>query len=54
MTPRLGRFIVGCGMKKGREPRKRWDPGHLAPYGALLGMALAMMEQFCHAFCPTS
>ena len=54
MTPRLGRFIAGCGMKKGREPRKRWDTGHLALYGALLGMALAMLEQFCHAFCPSS
>ncbi|PVE23408.1 hypothetical protein DC522_16250 [Microvirga sp. KLBC 81] len=23
-------------------------------YGVLLGMFLAMMEQFCHAFCPAS
>ena len=32
----------------------RWDMALLAVYGALLGMLLAMMEQFCHAFCPAS
>ncbi len=34
--------------------RKRWDTAHLAGYGALLGIVLGMLEQFCHAFCPTS
>ena len=32
----------------------RWDPVTFGTYGGLLGMFLAMMEQFCHAFCPSS
>ncbi|MPR11716.1 hypothetical protein [Microvirga tunisiensis] len=36
------------------KPRSRWDAIGLATYGGLLGMLLAMMEQFCHAFCPAS
>ena len=36
------------------KPRTRWDAIGLATYGGLLGMLLAMMEQFCHAFCPAS
>lgn len=34
--------------------KSRWDTAHFATYGGLLGMLLAMMEQFCHAFCPAS
>jgi hypothetical protein len=36
------------------KARSRWDTLNLAFYGALLGMLGAMMEQFCHAFCPAS
>jgi hypothetical protein len=36
------------------KTRSRWDAIGLATYGGLLGMLLAMMEQFCHAFCPAS
>jgi hypothetical protein len=36
------------------KAKSRWDAGLLAVYGALLGMLLAMIEQFCHAFCPAS
>jgi len=36
------------------KARSRWDAIGLATYGGLLGMLLAMMEQFCHAFCPAS
>jgi hypothetical protein len=35
-------------------PRKRWDTVRLALNGALLGMFVAIVEQFCHAFCPAS
>ncbi len=38
----------------GLKSKKRWDTASLALYGALLGMSLAMIEQFCHAFCPAS
>jgi len=34
--------------------RNEWDTGRLALYGTLPGIFLAMMEQFCHAFCPAS
>ena len=33
---------------------KPWNTASLAVYGALLGMSLGVMEQFCHAFCPSS
>ena len=36
------------------KARSRWDTISFATYGGLLGMLLAMMEQFCHAFCPAS
>jgi hypothetical protein len=36
------------------KTRSRWDTISFAAYGGLLGMLLAMMEQFCHAFCPAS
>jgi hypothetical protein len=36
------------------KTRSRWDLVGLATYGGLLGMLLAIMEQFCHAFCPAS
>ncbi|WP_262269105.1 hypothetical protein [Microvirga yunnanensis] len=36
------------------KARSRWDAVSFAMYGGLLGMLLAMMEQFCHAFCPAS
>ena len=36
------------------KARSHWDTNHFATYGGLLGMLLAMMEQFCHAFCPAS
>ncbi len=31
---------------------KRWETGRFALLGALLGMVLGIMEQFCNAFCP--
>lgn len=34
--------------------RSRWDAIGLATYGGLLGILLAVIEQFCHAFCPAS
>jgi hypothetical protein len=34
--------------------KQRWDTVYLARYGALLGFLAAMIEQFCHAFCPAS
>jgi hypothetical protein len=34
------------------KTRSGWDTISFAAYGGLLGMLLAMMEQFCHAFCP--
>ena len=49
--PSLAFGYEGCtdsGMNKGLEIKEA--PG----YGALLGMFLGMLEQFCHAFCPTS
>jgi hypothetical protein len=36
------------------KTRSRWDAIGVATYGGLFGMLLAMMEQFCHAFCPAS
>jgi hypothetical protein len=36
------------------KTRSRWDAIGLATYGGLLGILLAMVEQFCHAFCPAS
>jgi hypothetical protein len=36
------------------KARNRWGAIGLATYGGLLGMLLAMVEQFCHAFCPAS
>ena len=36
------------------KARSRWDTIGLATYGGLLGMLFAIMEQFCHAFCPAS
>jgi len=36
------------------KTRNRWDTVLLATYCGLLGMLLAMMKQFCHAFCPAS
>ena len=36
------------------KTRNRCDTVLLATYCGLLGMLLAMMEQFCHAFCPAS
>jgi hypothetical protein len=36
------------------KTRSRWDAISLAKYGGLLGILLAVMEQFCHAFCPAS
>jgi hypothetical protein len=36
------------------KTRSRWETLSLATYGGLLGIAFAMMEQFCHAFCPAS
>jgi hypothetical protein len=41
-------------MDRELRSRKRWDTASLALHGALLGMTLAMLEQFCHAFCPAS
>jgi hypothetical protein len=41
-------------MNIGARARQHWDTVHLARYGALLGFLGAIIEQFCHAFCPTS
>jgi hypothetical protein len=38
-------------MSKEVGSTKRWDTMHLALYGALLGIFVGMVEQFCHAFC---
>ena len=50
MTTRLGRLIAGCGMTKGREPRKRWDTGRFALYGAFLGFGVGVIHAYVHAF----
>ena len=41
-------------MNLGSRAKQRWDTVHLSGYGALLGFLGAIIEQFCHAFCPAS
>ena len=50
MTPRLGRLIASCGMSQGREPRKHWDTGRLALYGAFLGFGVGVIHAYVMAF----
>jgi hypothetical protein len=41
-------------MDEGLRYRNRWNTAHLSGYGALLGIVLGMLQQFCHVFCPAS
>ena len=37
-------------MSQGREPRKQWDTGRLALYGAFLGFGVGVIHAYVHAF----